>query len=546
MRSALVAAIGGVLALATCTPAGAATTTGRLLVTLAPPPAGQAQASAAQVVASSAGARPTALRIPQLRVVGVRARPGASLHALAQRLRRDPRVASVRAERRFSLRYVPNDPALSAADRGEPGTTSEWWAGRQGLFAAWDVLRGTGARVAIIDTGVDATHPDLANRIVASADFDDQAGDGPPTVDEVGHGTHVASLACAQPGNGVGLAGAGGDCGLLVAKSDLTEGSVARAIVWAADNGAEAINMSFGTDGRVPAADAVVQALRYAAARGAVLVAAAADDPVTEQGDPANVLQPTGTAANLSANLGLSITAATAADLRASFAGRGTQISMAAYGTYGAGGANGILGAFPAKTASLERGGALHTPCRCRTTFNGDTRYAYLPGTSMAAPMVAGVAALMRHLNPDLPAADVVRILKQTARRPAGASWSGELGWGILDAGAAIAAARVVDRHPPRSQLRKPNVKGRSIQLRWRGADEPLPGVAASGIDRFELWRSAAGRPARRIAVTRARSLRLRGVRGERYAFFTIAIDRAGNREAPPAKADARVRVAHR
>ncbi|HEU4974582.1 MAG TPA: S8 family serine peptidase [Baekduia sp.] len=515
-------------------------------MTLAPAAAGHAQASAAQAVTARAGARPTHLRIPQLGVVAVRGHQGQSLHALAQRLRRDPRVAEVRAERRFSLRYVPNDPALAVPDDQDPAVTAQWWAGREGLFTAWDVIRGTGARVAVIDTGVDATHPDLANRIVASADFDDLPGDGPPTVDEVGHGTHVASLACAQPGNGTGIAGAGGDCGLLVAKSDLSEGSVARAIVWAADNGAEAIVMSFGTDGSTPAADAVVQALHYAAARGAVLVAAAADEPVGEQGDPANVLQPTGTGGDLAQGLGLSVTAATGADTRAPFAGRGSQISMAAYGTYGAGGRDGILGAFPAATVALERRSALGRPCRCRTTFGGDSRYAYLRGTSMAAPMVAGVAALMRHLNPDLRSSDVVRLLKQTAHRPAGTGWSPELGWGIVDAGAAVAAARVVDRRPPTSQLRKAVVHGRRIRLRWRGADEHLPGIAASGIDHFELWRAAGRRPARRVAVTHRRTIRLRGLRGRRYSFFTIAVDRAGNREARPARADARVRVARR
>jgi hypothetical protein len=162
----------------------------------------------------------------------------------------------------------------------------------------------------------------------------------------------------------------------------------------------------------------------------------------------------------------------------------------------------------------------------------------------MAAPQIAGVAALMRNLNPDLPPADVVRILKETARRPAGDGWNPELGWGIVDAGAAVQAARTVDRTPPRSSLLKPKVTGRSILLRWRGEDDHAPGVAASGIDHFEVWRSAAGRKARKVKDTRARSLRLRGTRGQRYAFYTIAVDRAGNREAPPAKgADYRVRL---
>jgi hypothetical protein len=68
----------------------------------------------------------------------------------------------------------------------------------------------------------------------------------------------------------------------------------------------------------------------------------------------------------------------------------------------------------------------------------------------------------------------------------------------------------------------------------------------ASGIDHFEVWRATPGRVARRIKSTRAHSMRLRGRRGGRYSFYTIAIDRAGNREAPPTKADARVRVARR
>jgi subtilisin family serine protease len=221
---------------------------------------------------------------------------------------------------------------------------------------------------------------------------------------------------------------------------------------------------------------------------------------------------------------------------------------MAAYGTYGPGGTSGILGAFPAQTTNLERGDSAKKldPCRCRTSFNGDNRYAYLAGTSMSTPQVAGVAALMRHLNPDLPSADIVRILKQTAKRPANVAWTPELGWGILDAGSALAAARSVDAHAPSSQLQRPKVTGRSILLRWRGEDDAVAGVVASGVARYELWRSTAGRKARKIATTRAHTKRLRGKRGSLYRFFTIAVDNAGNRELPPAKADASVRVARR
>ena len=572
MRSALAAAAIGATFItlpgsAVAAPAGASaasssattTTTGRLLVTLKASADGRAHAAAASAVVARAGGAAATLTIPQLGVIAVapsRARAarttatarGAALHALAERLRADPRVASVRAERRFSLRYVPDDAGFATAERGEDGTVTEWWAARENLTAAWDLARGDGARVAVIDTGVDGSHPELVNKIAATADFDDNLGDGPPTVDEDGHGTHVASLACAQPDNRIGIAGAGLGCDLLVAKSDLSEGSVAKALIWAADNGADAINMSFGTDGRFAAPPAIVQALQYANAKGAVLVAAAADEAVQEQGYPADVLQPTNTGADINRNLGLSITAANASDRRASFAGRGTQISMAAYGTYGPGGSAGILGAFPAQTTNLERGDSAKRldPCRCRTSFNGDNRYAYLAGTSMSTPQVAGVAALMRHLNPDLPPADVVRILKQTARRAADVAWTPELGWGILDAGAALAAARSVDAHPPSSQLQRPKVTGRSILLRWRGSDDAVAGVVATGIDHFEVWRATPGRVARKIKTTRAHTMRLRGRPGGRYSFFTIAVDLAGNRELPPAKADASVRVARR
>jgi serine protease len=550
MRSALVAAAIGasLLALPGVADArpGSSDTTGRLLVTLKPTTA--AHAAAVHAVLARAGANTTDVEVPQLHLAAVRPRGTTTLDVLADRLRADPRVADVRPERRFRLRYVPNDPGFSTPERGENGTVTEWWAARENFPAAWDITRGYGARVAIIDTGVDGAHPELTNKIVATADFDDNLGDGPPTVDEDGHGTHVASLACGQPDNGIGIAGAGLGCDLLVAKSDLTEGSVAKALVWSADNGAEAINMSFGTDGRFAAAPAIVSALQYANAKGAVLVAAAADDPVLEQGDPANVLQPTDSGSDINRNLGLSVTAANAVDARASFAGRGTQISMAAYGTYGPGGASGLLAAFPSQTTNLERGDPSRkiAPCHCRSAMGDDTRYAYLPGTSMSAPQVAGVAALMRHLNPDLPPADIVRILKQTAKRPANVAWTPELGWGILDAGSALAAARSVDAHAPTSQLQRPKVTGRSILLRWRGEDDAVAGVVASGVARYELWRSTPGHKARKLVTTRAHSKRLRGVRGSLYRFFTIAIDNAGNRELPPAKADASVRVARR
>lgn len=542
------AALLGLLASLACAAPAVAAPTGRLLVSLED--RGSRARAAAPAVLARAAARRAGPSVPQIGLVTARPAAGRRVRALAQRLRRDPAVRSVAAERRGRPRFVPDDPALSDAETapGTPaGTPVQWWAQRVGLPAAWDVSRGDEALVAVVDTGVAGEHPELAPTVRGTHDADPTPGAGGPLADELGHGSHVASLACAAAGNGQGIAGGGLGCGLLVVKSDFTDASVAAAIVAAADRGADVINLSFGTDGARRPPQAVLDALRYAVARGAVLVAAAADQDTTEQGDPANILQPEGTGPDLGAGLGLSVTASTFSDARAHFAGRGTQISLAAPGSFERdSGPPGLLGAFPAAPTGLERGTVSppSPPCRCRTVFRGDPRYAYLRGTSMATGIVSGVAALVRTLNPDLSSAEVVRVLKSTARRSE-PGWSRELGWGIVDAAAALATARTLDRRAPTSRLRGPRrTRRQSLRLRWSGRDDAPAGVAASGVAAYELWRAVGRRRAVRVARTTRRSRRVRVRPGRRYAFFTVAVDRAGNREARPDHADVTVRVA--
>jgi serine protease len=535
-------------ALAVAAPAAQADDlTGRLLVTLAPSHGAHAAANA---VLARVHARRTSPLLARLGLFTARPAAGGSLKLLAERLRSDPTVAHVEVERRFTLRANPGDPAMTtqeAAGGTPPDTPVEWWAYREDFPAAWDVTTGAGALIGVIDTGIDAGHPDFAGRIKATVDQDSNTND--PGHDDAGHGTHVASLACADGGNGIGLAGAAYGCSLIIERSDLSDFSVAQSIVDATDRGALAINMSFGTDGSRPAARGIVDAIDYAYKHGVVLVAAAADDPVEEQGDPSNVLQPTGTGPDIAKGKGLDVTAANFQDNRASFAGRGTQISIAAYGTFQAadgGGPRGIFGAFPGNLTTLETG-SLATgdpPCNCRAVFGGDSRYAYVGGTSMAAPQVTAVAAMIRHLNPDLGAADVIELVKRTARRAPGAGWNGELGWGILDAGAAIAAARAEDRRAPVSHLTSTHqLVGGRITLRLRGSDPAPPDVTSSGIARFEVWRSVNGHRARRLLTTTKQTLRVRARHGARYAFYSVAVDHAGNRESAPGHADARFRL---
>ena len=530
--------------------------TGRLLVTLDEPHATSATAArAASDLLALDGVRRDGAQVPQIGLVSVRPTAGQALSALARVLRRRPGVRAVEVERRHTLRFTPNDPALTAPESspGTPaGTPLAWWVGRTELPGAWDTAKGDNAVVAVIDTGVDGNHPDLAGKIGEALDNDGIATHGGATTDENGHGTHVASLACAAGDNSFGVVGAGLNCKLLVIKSDLSDGSVARSIVQAADRGADAVNMSFGTDGQSAPSTAIVEAIDYAVGKDVVLVAAAADNPTEEQGDPGNLLQPTGSGSDITAGRGLTVTASNLAGARAAFAGRGSQISLAAPGSFDDNaGPAGIFAAFPANATELESTGGLLFPspgCRCRATFNGDSRYAYLEGTSMAAPIVAGIAALARQVNPSASAADVVRVLKQTATRPAGTGWTPELGWGIVNAAAAVNTLRTIDRTAPESKLTgRTRIRGaRAFTLRWTGQDIAPAGLTASGIDVYEVYRSTNRGPFKRIKRTRATRLKVAVRPGSRYRYYTVAVDRAGNREAVPARPDLSTRVDRR
>lgn len=559
----MLAILGALLTLLLAAPAEASAfgLTGRVLVLLDRPtprsgPDARAAAARARATLAAAGARPAGPSVPEIGLLTVRPAPGTGLDAVVRRLRGAAGVASVQPEARMRLRERPNDPALTTPETASAtpaGTPLQWAPAREGLFRAWDDVRGATARVGVIDTGVDASHPDLAAKVREAIDQDDDETDGPPRTDPNGHGTHVSSLACAATDNGLGLAGAGYGCQLVVEKSDLGDASVAASIVDVTRRGVQAINMSFGSDGPRPPVAAIVRAIDFARARQVVLVAAAADQAVAEQGDPADLLQPAGSGPRIAAGRGLSVTAATFYDRRAYFAGFGSEISLAAYGAFDPGnglllsgsGPPGIFAAFPGNRTSLEN--QIPSPAS-RASLNGDRRYAYLQGTSMAAPPVAAAAALVRALNPDLPGDEVVRLLKATARQPAGGhAWNADLGWGILDAGAAVAAAKRIDRHAPTSRLRASGpVRGGRITLRWTGRDAGPLRVRRSGIRAFEVFARRRGGPRRRVARTAGHRLRFRGRSGARYTFFVRAIDRAGNEEAPPRRAQAVAQFAPR
>jgi serine protease len=546
MRRRLAGALAAVVATACAVPAAdaaAARSTDRWLAVLERP----ADAGSPALVADLLGrfglerAGPGA---PGLGVVTLR-----GPLAAVERLRGDPAVAGVSREWVRELRRLPNDPALSSPE-GEyavpPGTPIQWALARQGFPAAWDVTTGATARVAILDTGIDAGHPELAGK-VATADSVD-AGD--PRTDSDGHGSHVSGLACAGTNDGRGVAGAGWDCRLHVVKlgSDITGGIpdeiIVRGLELAIGHAPHAIGMSFGGGPDSAALDAAIQA---AYDRGIVLVAAASNEEDDDgQGAPASQLQP-GDAANIDAGRGLVVTAADFEDTRAG-TGRGSGISLAAYGFYDEErGPPGLISTYPGAFTLRDVPGCtpIVLPACARRDIGGDDSYAYLQGTSMATPQVAALAALVGALNPDLRVQEKLRLIKDTARRSGG--WTPDLGWGIIDAGAAVDTARRIDRLAPVSRVRVARRRGRRVRLAVRARDPGAArGLVPSGVRRVDVFAKRGKRPARRLRrLPSGRSIRVTLRRGV-WRFYSRATDHAGNVEPRPGRPDARTRVKRR
>lgn len=179
-------------------------------------------------------------------------------------------------------------PALAAAfPNTEPLAAEQWYLDRDGAWAFWSTIPQLyPVKVAIIDSGIDGSHPDLTGRVIAARSF---VG-GSPYRDDDGHGTFVAGEIAANPSNGVGIAGLAFNVRLLVAKVVTASGDVSlsaevAAIRWAANEGAQVINLSLGgvrdpLDPQLDTYSPLEQAaVEYAYAKGAVVVAAVGNGP---------------------------------------------------------------------------------------------------------------------------------------------------------------------------------------------------------------------------------------------------------------------------
>jgi serine protease len=488
--------------------------------------------------------------VPEVGMLGVELGDG-GLAALRQELADEPRVESVRPDRPFELRYQANDFAFTHLDSHAPGGDfGQWHLLRSGAPRAWDFSKGGGAEVTVIDTGANGSHPDLDGRIVGSAAYALGLAEPGALVDEVGHGTHTAGLACADSDNSFGIASMGFDCSLFIEKlGDLALCSdVGDAIADAGTRFTDVISMSFGGCGAE-----LGSALGYALSRGSVLVAAGTNAPTPPSSGsfPAQWVQPEGTGPQVGFDRGLVVTAAKYDGTRSSFAQMTTGVSVAGFGSASdaiSGGQQGILSTFPPPGIDYDSLGS-------RTTVNGDNRFAYLVGTSMATPQVAGLAALIRAVKPNLAAPQVAHLIKETASGCG--TYGGGIGWGVVRADRAVSAALGKEVDPPSSNVRSAKLarratapglasasraRGRVVNLRLKRKDASCAkDLPVAGVKRVVVFASANGGAFRRIAKTTKKKVRFRSKPNRLYRFYSVAVDKDGNREAPPPVADAKI-----
>ncbi len=474
---------------------------------------------------------------------------GVSSAELAARLATDDDVEYAVPDRRRRALAVPNDP-LFPNNASNALVAGQWYlrapdstlVSAINAVGAWDVTTGSASIVvAILDTGVIRSHPDLSNKLLAGYDFiadstdardgngrdsdpsdagdwttANQCDDGEPATDSSWHGTVTAGLVGAQTNNGVGMASVGynvmvlpvrvlGPCGGY--DSDIIAG-----LRWAAGistnpvanaNPARVINLSLGSQGSCSAA--YRDAINEVNAAGVVVVASAGNDEGLAVATPANC-------SGVIAVAGLRH-----AGTKVGFSSLGPQVAIA-------GPAGNCVNSSGACVYSMLSTTNLGTQSPGANSYTDGTNYAV--GTSFTSPLVAGTAALMLSANPSLTPTQVRTLLQSSARAFPTTSTDPSVpmcraptsvvqdecicttstcGAGMLDAGAAVVAAAATTRPEVRIQGAASWVVGDALTL-----DGSSSSVASGRTVRSYAWAITAGSGLARIdGASNAASVRL-------------------------------------
>lgn len=321
----------------------------------------------------------------------------ASERAVVAALSHHPRLRFAELDRKVAPAAAVNDPYAG----------SQWHLSKLGAPLAWDYSQGSGVTIAILDSGVDGSHPDLAARLVPGWNFYDNNSN---TADVHGHGTAVAGAAAATLNNGIGVAAISGQARLMpVRVSDANcyayWSTVAQALIWAADRGARVANISFVG---VAASQTVQNAAQYMKSKGGLVLVAAGNNGRDENIAVTSSMIP--------------VSATNSSDNRTSWSSYGNFVALSAPGE------------------------------NIWTTVRGGSYQAWW-GTSMASPVAAGVVGLMMAAKPSLSGAQIESILYATAVDLGSPGRDAEYGWGRVDAAMAVRTVvgtqSATDTQPP-------------------------------------------------------------------------------------------------
>ena len=299
---------------------------------------------------------------------------------------------------------LPADGGSTAVSVNDPYSATQYSLDRMQVRSAWSLSTGGTGVVAVLDTGVQFDHPDLAGRLLSGYDF---VNDDADATDDNGHGTWVSGIIAANPNDGYGMAGISWTDKILPVKimnregtgstSDLTSG-----IVWAANNGATVINMSVGG---FPYSQYVQDAVNYAWSKGIVLVGAAGNNRREETFYPASL------------DNVVSVSATQENDEFTNWSSYGSKVDLSAPGAT-----------------------VLTTNCYTCTYAAHDTwgSHVRISGTSFATPNVAGVVALIRGRYPTESPSQIVNRLMASLDDQGYPGWDNRYGHGRANAARAV------------------------------------------------------------------------------------------------------------
>ena len=333
------------------------------------------------------------------------------------------------------------------------GTNDQWFLHRIDAQEAWDISTGnTDIKVAIVDDAVLTTHPDLIPNLLPGYDVADNDTDAMPNTSDMSHGTHVAGIASGATNNGIGIASIGFNVKLIPVKSSNSAQFVSDAyagVVWAYQNDADVINMSWGGSGFSQTGQNIITNAYNA---GCVNVAAAGNDGVS------TVFYPAGYD-----NI-ISVASSTTNDAKSGFSNFGNWIDITAPGS------------------------------AIRSTYIGNNfapTYADLQGTSMASPLVAGLCGLIKSVNPQMTQTQIESCLLSTADNinSVNGNYIGQLGAGRINAFQAVICAQSTLNTPPVAVINADNT------VRCPGANVQFFGSSGGGIATSYQWSFPGGNP---------------------------------------------------